>query len=63
MVWFLLGGKLTKESLRGIAPDVLLISALLSAVLFSLGLICIGVPQGAVCYLVCITSVTASAAA
>ena len=48
MVWFLLGGKLTKESLSGIAPDVLWISmnsALLSAVLISLGLICIGVPK------------------
>jgi hypothetical protein len=52
MVWFLLGGKLTKESSRSTAPDVLLISmssVLLSVVLFSLGLICIGVPQGAVC--------------
>ena len=52
MVWFLLGGKLTKESSRSTALDVLLISmssVLLSVVLFSLGLICIGVPQGAVC--------------
>jgi Kef-type K+ transport system membrane component KefB len=65
MVGFLLGGKLTKESLRGSTTDVLWISvgsALMTAALVTLGLIGIGAPTELAVVLGCIASATAPAA-
>jgi len=65
MVGFLLGGRLTKDSLRESAREVLWISisvALVTAVIVSLGLISIGVSKEISIILGCIASATAPAA-
>jgi Kef-type K+ transport system membrane component KefB len=65
MVGFLLGGKLTKESLRESAGEVLWISisaALVTAIIVSLGLIWAGVSKEISIILGCIASATAPAA-
>lgn len=65
MVGFLLGGRLTKDSLRESAREVLWISisvALVTAVIVCLGLISIGVSKEISIILGCIASATAPAA-